>query len=87
MDSTGPAMVPDVLIAAIRRKVDQINAIDGEEIRSSQADQDVVTLDYSIPGYATFFDDCLSGNERVHRLHCMLRGELVPVDLPGLVQI
>jgi hypothetical protein len=81
MDGIGPAVVPDALIVAIRCKVDQVNTTSGADIHSATSGQDFAMSDSPSPDFATIFDDCLSGNERVHRLHCLLRGELVPVNL------
>jgi hypothetical protein len=85
MDDSGPAVVPDALIAAIRCRVDQINAISGEETYGAPVDLDNLIQDCSLSDFTTIFDDCLSGNERVHRLHDLLHGEFVPENLSGAV--
>ena len=84
MDDTQPVAVPEGLIAAIRRRVDHINATGGEETSSLPAGQAFARQDLYLTEYESIFDDCVSGNERVHRLHRFLRGELVPADLLGL---
>ena len=85
MDDTGPVMVPDALIAAIRCRVDQINATSGDETGGAPVDLDTVIQDRSLPGFTAIFDDCLSGNERVHRLYSLLRGEFVLEEMSGAV--
>jgi transcription antitermination factor NusG len=79
-----PAPVPDALIAIIRRRVNQINATGGEEMPGLSAGVAFARQDLPLTGYETFFDGCLSGKERVHRLRDLLRGELQPVEIPGL---
>ena len=79
-----PIAVPETLIAAIRRRVDQINARGSQEILSLPAGQVFAMPDYPLTGYEVLFDGCLSGNQRVRRLHSLLRGEQRPVELPGL---
>jgi len=84
MDDAQPVVVPEALITAIRQQVDQINASGGEEANDQPAEQTIATQKFPFSGYESFFDSCLSANERVHRLHCLLRGESLPADLPGL---
>jgi hypothetical protein len=84
MDDTEPAVVPDGLIAAIRRLVNQINGTGGEEIPGAPAGQAHAIENLGLTGYEALFDGCLSGEERVHRLHRLLRGEWLPVELPGV---
>ena len=82
-DGDLPIAVPETLIAAIRRRVDQINATVSPAILSLPTGQAFAIQDCPSTGFETIFDGCLSGNERVHRLHCLLRGERLPVELPG----
>lgn len=83
MGDSQPVAVPDGLIAAIRRRVDKINLSGGEEISGLPAGQSFARQDLYLTGYESIFDDCVSGNERVRRLHLLLRGELAPMDLAG----
>ena len=79
-----PAPVPDNLIAAIRHRVGQINGTNGEWIPSLQTGEIPDLKDCSLNKYETIFDGCLSGNERVHVLLKILRGEQLPVELIGV---
>jgi hypothetical protein len=83
MDGTGPAVVPDALIGAIRRQVDQINATGGKEVLGLPAVQVLAIQDRPLTGYQTLFSGCLSGEERVRRLIRMLCSERQPVEVPG----
>jgi transcription antitermination factor NusG len=78
-----PAPVPEALITIIRQHVNRINATGGEKIPGMSAGVAFARPDFPLTGYKTFFDGCLSGEERVRRLRGLLRGELQPVDLPG----
>ena len=83
MDDTGPAVVPDALIGAIRHQVNQINATGGKEVPGLPAVQVIAIQDRPLTGYQTLFDGCLSGEERVHRFIRMLRIGQQPVEPPG----
>jgi transcription antitermination factor NusG len=78
-----PALVPDAMIAAIRRKVDAINAAGGEHLLGMQQGDAVTIKDGPFAEYDAIFDSCLSGNERVRVLLKQLRERLIPVELPA----
>jgi transcription antitermination factor NusG len=78
-----PACVPDVLIAAIRQRVDQINSAGSAELPTWQPGEVVAIQDGPFAGHEAIFDTCLSGNQRVRVLLKLLRGTQIPVELPG----
>jgi transcriptional antiterminator RfaH len=78
-----PASVPDNLIAAIRLRVDQINAAGGEKFYNLQPGDTVVIQAGPFAGHEAIFDARLTGNERVRVLLNLIRGRQLPIDLPG----
>lgn len=82
-----PALVPDGLVAAIRRKVDVINAAGGEQLVGLQHGDAVKIKDGPFAQYDAIFDSCVSGNERVRVLLKQLKDRMIPVELPaGLIE-
>lgn len=82
-----PASVPEGLIAAIRRRVEEINRAGGEQLQSLKAGDVVIIEGGPFEGHEAIFDTSLSGNERVRVLLKLLRGRQMPVELPtGLIQ-
>jgi transcription antitermination factor NusG len=82
-----PASVPDGLINAIRRRVEEINAAGGEQLDGLQPGDRVSIEAGPFSGYEAIFDASISGNERVRVLIQFLRGRQLPVELPtGFVQ-
>jgi transcriptional antiterminator RfaH len=77
-----PAMVPENLIVAIRRRLEEINAAGGE-IFDGLKQGDVVTINYGpFEGYEAIFDARLPGSERVRVLLQLLSNQRrVPVEL------
>ena len=77
-----PSHVPDNLITAIQRRVDEINAFGGEffdELKSG----DIVTIrEGPFRGYEAIFDVRLSGDERVRVLLKLLGRQQIPLELP-----
>lgn len=78
-----PAHVPDNLIAAIRRRVDQINAADGELLDKLKPGDIVTVLEGPFKGYEAILDACLSGEARVRILLKLLNGPQVRLELRG----
>jgi len=78
-----PASVPDGLIHAIRRRVEEINAADGEVLESLRHGEPVIIQDGPFVGYEAIFDARLPGSERVRVLLKLLQNRQVPVDLPA----
>jgi transcription antitermination factor NusG len=78
-----PSSVPDHVIAAIRRRVDEINA-EGGELFHDLKRGDVVTIrEGPFSGYDAIFDACLSGVERVRVLLKLLNTRKFPLELPA----
>ena len=78
-----PASVPDALIAAIRHRVDQINAEGQGLIAGLKPGEVVIIQDGPFAGQEAIFDARISGNERVRVLLKILRGRQLPIELPG----
>ena len=82
-----PSAVPDVLVSAIRRHVDGINAAGGELFAGLKAGDAVSIQDGPFAGYEAIFDARLPGNQRVRVLLQLLTKQSVPLELPsGQVQ-
>lgn len=77
-----PPTVPENLIQAIRRRVDEINAAGGEVLDGLEPGDEVTVLAGPFEGYEAIFDTSLSDNERVRVLLKMLGDREVPLDLP-----
>ena len=80
---TEPATVPEALIQAIRRRVDEINLAGGEQLHGLKPGEDVIIQDGPFAGQEAIFDARISGNERVRVLLKLLRGRQVPLELPS----
>ncbi len=78
-----PAMVPDNLIQAIRRHVDEINAAGGEQFVGIKKGETVVIQGGPFDGYEAIFDTRLAGTERVRVLLKLLRARQMNVELPA----
>ncbi len=76
-----PATVPDSLIYAIRKRVDQVNAAGGEIFEGLQKGEMVYIQDGPFAGYEAIFDVRLTGSERVRVLIKLLSQRQVPVEL------
>jgi transcription antitermination factor NusG len=63
-----PAVVPDHLIQAIQRRVDEINAAGGELLESLKPGDVVWINEGPFHGYEAIFDERLPGSERVRVL-------------------
>jgi transcription antitermination factor NusG len=76
-----PAPVPDPLINAIRRKVDQVNQVGGEIFNGLDKGDEVFIHAGPFAGYEAIFDLRLPGSERVRVLIKLLSQRQVPVEL------
>jgi transcription elongation factor/antiterminator RfaH len=76
-----PAPVPDALIAAVERQVDQINASQQNLLSGLQPGDPVVIQDGPFAGYEAIFDGRISGRERVRVLLTFLQKRHLPVEL------
>ncbi len=77
-----PAAVPENLIVAIRKRLEEINAAGGE-VFDGLKPGDVVTINYGpFEGYEAIFDARLPGSERVRVLLQLLSNQRrLPVEL------
>jgi transcription antitermination factor NusG len=76
-----PAIVPDGLIHAIRRRVDEVNVAGGEVFSGLQKGDTILIHDGPFSGYEAIFDVRLPGSERVRVLIRLLSQRQVPVEL------
>ncbi len=79
---TDPAEVPEGLVEAIRKRVDQINASGGEQMVGLERGEAVVIEGGPFNGYRAIFDARVSGNERVRVLLKLLQ-EQIKLELPA----
>lgn len=76
-----PAPVPDFLIDAIKRKVEQVNAAGGEIFTGLNKGDAVLIEEGPFAGYEAIFDLRLPGSERVRVLIKLLSERQVPVEI------
>jgi len=78
-----PSIVPEMLITAIQKKVNAINA-DGGELFHDLKQGDLVEIQSGpFAGYEAIFDARLPGNERVRVLLKMLQGRTTKMEVPA----
>jgi transcriptional antiterminator RfaH len=81
-----PAALDDVLLQAIRRNVERINAAGNASAMELSRGDPVTILSGPFAGYRAIFDECLQGGERVRVLLQLLHDRQVGIELPaGLV--
>jgi transcription antitermination factor NusG len=73
--------VPDNLIHALRKRVDEIHTAGGELLRSIRKGDTVVIQDGPFKGCEAVFDERLSGSERVRVLMRLFQREAIPLHL------
>jgi transcription antitermination factor NusG len=77
-----PAIVPENLIHAIRKRVDEIAAVGGELFDGLQRGDSVTIQEGPFTGYEAIFDERLPGSERVRVLLQLLNSQRqIPVEL------
>ncbi len=76
-----PADVPENLVQAVRRRVDEINAAGGELLERMKPGETVLIQDGPFAGYEAIFDSRLSGLDRVRVLLNLLRNRQIPLEL------
>lgn len=77
-----PAIVPDNLIVAIKKRVDEIAAAGGELFAALHRGDTVLINDGPFAGYEAIFDARISGSERVRVLLQLLSNQRqMPVEL------
>ncbi len=82
-----PSPVPEELIHALQRRVEQINAAGGELLNEVKSGELVHVTDGPFAGYEAIFDARLPGSERVRVLLSLISKQQVPLVLPvGQIQ-
>jgi transcriptional antiterminator RfaH len=76
-----PAPVPDPLIQAIRRRVEEVNQAGGELFSGLHKGDAIFIQEGPFAGYEAIFDVRLPGRERVRVLIKLLSERQVPVEL------
>lgn len=76
-----PAPVPEGLIVALRRRLEQINAAGVDVLEGLRQGDGVVIQEGPFAGYEAIFDARLSGSERVRVLLQLLKGHQMPLVL------
>jgi len=77
-----PASIPDPIILAIRRHIEELNATKKEMISGLKPGERVTILGGPFTGYEAIFDEHISGTERVHVLLKLLHDGRIQLDLP-----
>jgi transcriptional antiterminator RfaH len=78
-----PASIPDHVIAAIRRHVDEINAEGAEIISGLKPGEEVLIHGGPFDGYQALFDGRLPGRERVRVLLKLMQTQQMALELPA----
>ncbi len=79
-----PAIVPENLIHALRKKLEQINLAGGEVFHGLNKGDAIVIADGPFKGYEAIFDEKIPGSERVRVLLELLGSQRkVPLVLPA----
>lgn len=76
-----PASVPDLLIATLRKQVDQHNASLRDREKNFRQGDVVRIQDGPFAGYEAVFDTHISGQDRVRVLLSLLQRRQVPVEM------
>jgi transcription antitermination factor NusG len=79
-----PALVPDALIADLRRHIEAVNAAGGERPDGMKQGEAVLIQTGPFTGYEAIFDARLAGSERVRVLLKLLNNYQVPLELPTI---
>ena len=78
-----PSLVPDVLIHAVKKRVDEINAAGGELLDGLKQGELVEIQSGPFAGYEAIFDARLAGSERVRVLLKLLQGRATKMEIPA----
>ena len=78
-----PSIVPDELILAVKKKVDEINAAGGELLHDLKQGDLVEIQSGPFAGYEAIFDVRLAGSERVRVLLKLLQGRAAKMEIPA----
>lgn len=77
-----PAQVPETLVHAIARRVEQINRAGGEQLEGLKSGERVTIQNGPFCGYEAVFDARLPGSERVRVLLKLLAVRQMKLELP-----
>jgi transcriptional antiterminator RfaH len=77
------ATVPENLIQAISRHVEEINAAGGEQLAGLKQGDAVKIQGGPFDGYEAIFDACLPGKERARVLLKLLQQRQISVEIPA----
>lgn len=78
-----PSSVPDELIHALHRRVDEVNDSGDEHYDDLMPGEEVMIQAGPFTGYKALFDARLHGNERVRVLLKLLGNQQMPLELPA----
>lgn len=78
-----PAVVPDGLISAIKRRVEELNAASRPVISDLEPGESVILQAGPFAGYEAIFDGRISGQDRVRVLLNFLQRRQVPLEVDG----
>lgn len=76
-----PASVPDLLIATVKKQVDQHNVTFHDQKKNFQRGDTVMIQDGPFAGYEAVFDTHISGQDRVKVLLSLLQKRQIPVEI------
>jgi transcriptional antiterminator RfaH len=76
-----PAYVPDNLIQALRKRVEEIDTAGGELLKILKPGDPVLIRGGPFEGYEAIFDSRISGNDRVRVLLQLFQDRCVPLNL------
>lgn len=77
-----PSHIPDNLIAAIRKRVDEINTAGGERFDGLKPGDVISVQEGPFRGYEVIFDARISGNQRARVFLKLLSRQQIPLELP-----
>lgn len=78
-----PSPIPDPVITAIKRRVDEINMLPTGLLNEWKRGDILTIQDGSFRGYEAIFDAYISGEERVRVLLSLLSRRHIPLELPS----
>lgn len=76
-----PASVPDSLIVAVKKQIDQHNTTFREQGKNFKHGEKVLIQDGPFAGYEAIFDTHISGHDRVRVLLSLLQSRQLPVEI------
>jgi transcriptional antiterminator RfaH len=78
---SAPSIVPESLIHAIQKRVEQVNAVGGEIFEGLKKGDEVTIQSGPFAGYEAIFDARISGGERVRVLLKILQGKSAKLEV------